>query len=186
MCCVGPELQGESSSGCSHGDILPADPRVGLSGVHFRWETSVRLNGDRIIAYAPPAAFSIGFERTGALHIVEDGELELVLPAGERVECMGRGDVVLLPRGDPHQKRDAVGADAPARQPPRWLTGTFRIGSSEASQLLAGLPEAIILRGARDQALDGLEVAKRMLLFEMERPSQRFIHWGRDAPTRPQ
>jgi hypothetical protein len=41
MRCVGPELQGESSSGCSHGDILPADPRVGLSGVHFRWGTSL-------------------------------------------------------------------------------------------------------------------------------------------------
>jgi len=29
-----------------------------------------------------------------------------------------------------------------------------------------------MLRGPRDQALEGLEVAKRMLLFEMERPSQ--------------
>ena len=29
-----------------------------------------------------------------------------------------------------------------------------------------------MLRGARDQALEGLEVARRMLLFEMERPSQ--------------
>jgi AraC-like DNA-binding protein len=133
---------------------------------------NVRLNGDRIIPYAPSAGFSIGFEGTGALHIVEDGELELVLPVGERVERLRRGDAVLLPRGDPHRMRDAVGADVAVEKPPRWLSGTFRIGDSEASHLLAGLPEAIMLRGARDQALEGLDVARRMLLFEMERPSQ--------------
>jgi AraC-like DNA-binding protein len=133
---------------------------------------NVRLNGDRIIPYAPSAGFSIDFEGSGALHIVEDGELELVLPVGERVERLRRGDFVLLPRGDPHQMREAVGADVPVGRPPRWLSGTFRIGDSEASHLLAGLPEAIMLRGARDQALEGLEVARRMLLFEIERPSQ--------------
>lgn len=133
---------------------------------------NVRLNGDRIIAYAPSAGFSIGFEGSGALHMVEDGELELVVPVGEHVERLRRGDVVLLPRGDSHQMRDAVGADVPLGKPARWLSGTFRIGDSEASPLLAGLPEVIMLGGARDQAPEGLEVARRMLLFEMERPSQ--------------
>jgi AraC-like DNA-binding protein len=80
--------------------------------------------------------------------------------------------VVLLPRGDRHQLRDAVGADVQAGKPARWLSGTFRIRDSEASPLLAGLPEAITLRGARDPALEGLDVARRMLLFEMENPSQ--------------
>ncbi len=52
------------------------------------------------------------------------------------------------------------------------LSGTFKIGDSEASPLLAGLPEAITLSGARAEALEGLEVARRMLLVEMETPSQ--------------
>ena len=133
---------------------------------------NVRLNGDRISSYAPSAGFSIGFEGTGALHIVEDGELELVVPVGEHVERLRRGDVVLLPRGDRHQMRDAVGPHVQVGKPARWLSGTFRIGDSEASPLLAGLPDVIMLGGARDQAREGLEVAKRMLLFEMERPSQ--------------
>ncbi len=133
---------------------------------------NVRLNGDRIIAYAPSAGFSIGFDGTGALHIIEDGELELMLPLDEHVERLRRGDVVLLPRGDRHHVRDAGGADVLGGKPARWLSGTFRIGDSEASPLLAGPPEAIMLRGARAQALEGLEVARRMLLFEMERPSQ--------------
>ena len=102
---------------------------------------NVRLNGDRIIAYAPSAGFSISFEGTGALHIVEDGELELVVPVGEHVERVRRGDVVLLPRGDPHQMRDAVGADVPVGKPPRWLSGTFRIGDSEASPCSPACPK---------------------------------------------
>src|SRR5487761_56087 len=40
MCCFGSELQRESSSGYCHGDILPADSRVGLSGVYFPRGTS--------------------------------------------------------------------------------------------------------------------------------------------------
>jgi hypothetical protein len=31
----GSELQCEFSPGCSHGDILPSDPRVGLLGVYL-------------------------------------------------------------------------------------------------------------------------------------------------------
>jgi transcriptional regulator GlxA family with amidase domain len=62
--------------------------------------------------------------------------------------------------------------DAPALEPARWLCGTFTIGDPQASHLLASLPAVIILRGARGQALEGLEVARRMLLFEMQSPSQ--------------
>jgi AraC-like DNA-binding protein len=86
---------------------------------------TVRLSGERIVAYAPARTFSIGFAGIGTLHLVDGGELAL------RVD------------GDP-----------------------------QASHLLASLPAAIVLRGARGPALEGLEVARRMIVFEMESPSQ--------------
>lgn len=132
----------------------------------------VRLNGDRIIPYAPDPGFAIVFEGTGALHIVEDGELELVLPEEGRVERLRAGDVALLPRADPHRIRDPADARRASRPTARWLSGTFSIGDSQASQLLAGLPAVIVLRGQEEPSLEGLEVAKRMLLMEMETPSQ--------------
>jgi AraC-like DNA-binding protein len=128
---------------------------------------SVRLNGERIVAYAPPPDFSVGFADTGSLHIVDEGELVLRMDADRRVERLGGGDVVLLPRGDPHHLSDAA-----APEPARWLCGTFTIGDPRASHLLASLPPVIILRGGGGPALEGLEVARRMLLAEMESPSQ--------------
>jgi hypothetical protein len=145
---------------------------------------SVRLSGERIVAYAPLRTFSIGFADIGTLHIIEEGEFELRIAGDPHVEHVSRGDVVLLPRGDPHHISDAgkrahatVSAsasehDAPAPEPTRWLCGTFTIGDPQASYLLASLPAVIILRGARGPALEGLEVARRMLLFEMQSPSQ--------------
>jgi AraC-like DNA-binding protein len=145
---------------------------------------SVRLSGERIVAYAPLPTFSIRFADIGTLHIIEEGELVLRIDADAHVERVSRGDVVLLPRGDPHHISDAgkrahatlrVGAserDAPAHEPTRWLCGTFTIGDPQASHLLASLPAVIILRGARGPALEGLEVARRMLLIEMQSPSQ--------------
>jgi len=145
---------------------------------------SVRLSGERIVAYAPPPNFSISFADIGALHIIEGAELVLRLDGNPRVERVSRGDVVLLPRGDPHHISDAgtrahatvhAGAsehDAPAAESARWLCGTFTIGDPQASHLLANLPAVIILRGARGPALEGLEVARRMLLIEMQSPSQ--------------
>lgn len=126
---------------------------------------SVRLSGERIVAYAPRRACSIGFADVGALHIVEEGELVLRLDGDPRVERVSRGDVVLLPRGDPHHISDASGSA-------RWLCGTFTIGDPRASHLLASLPAVIVLRGARGPALEGLEVAHRMLVVEMQSPSQ--------------
>lgn len=145
---------------------------------------SVRVSGDRIAAYAPPRAFSIGFADAGALHMIEAGELALRIDGDAHVERVGRGDVVLLPRGDPHHISDAgkrapaaVRADAsehgvPASGRARWLCGTFTIGDPQASHLLASLPAAIVLRSAGGQAREGLEVAHRMLLLEMRSPSQ--------------
>jgi AraC-like DNA-binding protein len=143
---------------------------------------SVRLSGERIDAHAPPRTFSIGFADIGSLHIIEAGELALRIDADPQVTYVGSGDVLLLPRGDAHHLIDAgkradtnvwAGAsenDAP--EPARWLTGTFTIGDPQASHLLGSLPAVIVLRGDRGPALEGLEVARRMLLFEMHSPSQ--------------
>jgi AraC-like DNA-binding protein len=148
---------------------------------------SVRLSGERIVAYAPPQAFSIGFADIGSLHIIEEGELVLRVDGDPNVERVGPGDVILLPRGDPHRISDigdaskrapatardgATEHDAPAPEPSRWLCGTFTIGDPQASHLLGSLPAVIILRGARGPALEGLEVARRMLVVEMQSPSQ--------------
>jgi AraC-like DNA-binding protein len=170
-----PELLADhpiDAPGATSGDGLGPGYGSGQRDLLSDLLANVRLHGDRIIAYAPSAGFSICLEGTGALHIVEDGEVELVLPASGRVECLRRGDVVLLPRGDRHVVRDGAGAVVSVGKPARWLCGTFTIGDSEANPLLAGLSEAIVVQGARAQALEGLEVAKRMLLIEMERPSQ--------------
>src|SRR5438477_6881767 len=132
---------------------------------------SVRLSGERIVAYAPPRSFSIGFADIGSLHIIEEGELTLRIGGDPYVERVSRGDVVLLPRGDSHHLSDTgdhtpaiVPADA--AEPARWLCGTFTIGDPQASHLLGSLPAAIILRGSRGPALEGLEVARRLLGFE--------------------
>jgi len=128
---------------------------------------SVRLSGERIVAYAPPPTVSISFADIGTVHLIDEGELVLQVDGDPHVERVRRGDVILLPRGDPHHISD-MGTSAPAR----WLCGTFTIGDPQASHLLASLPPVIILRGGGSQSLEGLEVARRMLLFEMQSPSQ--------------
>src|SRR5262249_7224985 len=127
-------------------------------------------SGEQIIAYAPPRTFSIGFADIGSLHFIEEGELVLRIDGEPNVEHVSRGDVVLLPRGDPHHISDATENDAPEQA--RWLCGTFTIGDPQASHLLGSLPAVIILRGGRGPALEGLEVARRMLVLEMQSPSQ--------------
>ena len=143
---------------------------------------SVRLNGERVTAYGPLRTSSVGFAGLGTLHIVDEGEVVLGIDGVPHVERASHGDVILLPRGDPHHISDAGGREhAPPRAgaaeddalpPARWLCGTFTIGDPRASHLLASLPAAIILRGDRGPALEGLEVARRMLLVEMQSPSQ--------------
>ncbi len=132
---------------------------------------SVRLSGERLVAYGPVPGFSVGFGNHGCVHLVDEGELALAIDSDPQAERLSRGDVVLLPRGDPHHLSDATD-QAPAPEPARWLSGTFTIGDPQASHLLASLPAVIILRGSRGPALEGLVVARRMLLFEMESPSQ--------------
>src|SRR5579862_3643681 len=53
---------------------------------------SVRLSGERIVAYAPPGTFSVGFAGAGSLHIVEEGDLALRIDGDPRAERVGRGD----------------------------------------------------------------------------------------------
>jgi AraC-like DNA-binding protein len=143
---------------------------------------SVRLSGERVAAYGPPRTFSIGFADVGSLHIIEEGELELRIDGDPHVEHVSRGDVVLLPRGDPHhisnagKRRQGIArpgtAEHDAPEPARWLFGAFTIGDPQASHLLGSLPAVIILGGARAPAPEGLEVARRMLVVEMRSPSQ--------------
>jgi AraC-like DNA-binding protein len=146
---------------------------------------SVRLSGERIVVHTPAAPFSLDFADRGTLHIVEEGEVSLRVDGYPHVEHLRGGDFVLLPRGDSHSISDAGaarpdGADAAAdsRQPARWLCGTFTIGDPQASHLLGSLPAVIILRGSgRDgspslKALEGLEVARGMMVLEMQYPSQ--------------
>lgn len=117
------------------------------------------------------------------MHIVEQGDLYLTLDGREPVLLSG-GDVVLLPRGDHHIVSNAANP-APessgrrqsfqspvARAPVRWLCGTFAIGDGHGSHLLASLPPVITLRGARDQSFEWFEVSRRMLLKEMQTPTQ--------------
>ena len=104
---------------------------------------SVRLSGERIVAYGPLRTFSVGFAGIGTLHIVDEGEVVLRIDGVPHVERASHGDIILLPRGDPHRLSDAgepayatahAGAsedDAP--QPARWLCGTFTIGDPRAS-----------------------------------------------------
>jgi AraC-like DNA-binding protein len=132
---------------------------------------SVRLTGERVVAYSRPGSFSIGFSDIGTLHMIEAGELILRIEGEPRIERVGPGDVVLFPRGDPHHVSDGVNG-RPGPGAARWLCGTFTIGDPRASHLLASLPPVIILRGGGSPALEGLEVARRMLLLEMDSPSQ--------------
>lgn len=145
---------------------------------------SVRLTGERIVAYTPAPPFSVEFADRGSLHIVEEGEVTLRIEGSPHVEHLRAGDFVLLPRGDAHSISDAgvgdslgdsaAGGDAD-RRPARWLCGTFTIGDPQASHLLGSLPAVIILRGSGGpdlEALEGLEVARRMIVLEMQSPSQ--------------
>ncbi|MET9487369.1 AraC family transcriptional regulator [Nocardia sp. NPDC006630] len=153
----------------------PADQSDDLLSELLR---SVRLSGERTTEYAPPQTFSIGFAETGSLHIIEAGELDLRLDGNHQVQHLRRGDVVLLPRGDPHHisntdnNTQAMAAEGNTPEPARWLCGTFTIGDPQASHLLGSLPAVIILGDARAPAPEGLEVARRMLLIEMHSPSQ--------------
>jgi len=131
---------------------------------------SVRLSGERMAAYAPPRNFSIGYTGIGSLYIIDEGELELSLDGDPHVKHVRRGDVVLLPRGDAHHLSDLSDSDTP--EPARWLCGTFTIGDPQASHLLGSLPPVIILRGGSSPALEGLDVARRMVVLEMQSPSQ--------------
>lgn len=140
---------------------------------------TVRLSGERVAEYVPPQEFSIGFAGVGSLHIIEEGELELRVDGHPQVEHVRRGDVVLLPRGDSHHVGHArtgtstragiSDCDSPRV---RWLCGTFTIGDPRASHLLGSLPAVIILGDGRAPAPEGLAVARRMLVIEMESPSQ--------------
>ena len=81
----------------------------------------------------PLRGFSVSFADIGTLHIIEEGELLLRIDGGPRVERLGRGDVILLPRGDPHQISDA-GERAHATVGSETAAPNRRAGSAERSR----------------------------------------------------
>ena len=133
---------------------------------------SVRLTGERMAAYGPRAVAPAAFCGTAALHIVDEGDVQVRIDDLGLVERVRGGDVILLPRGDRHEIGDATGTEPGGGRTACWLSGTFTIGDPQASHLLASLPAVIVLRAARGPALEGLEVARRMILIEMQAPSQ--------------
>ncbi|QIS15458.1 AraC family transcriptional regulator [Nocardia arthritidis] len=147
----------------------PGDPPAVGDDLLSELLRSVRLSGERIAEYAPPQTFSIGFAEFGSLHIIEEGEVELRVDGHPHVECVSRGDMVLLPRGDSHRISNRA---ITAPEETRWLCGTFTIGDPQASHLLGSLPAVVVLGGAGTPVPEGLEVARRMLLIEMRSPSQ--------------
>ena len=179
-------------------DTLPEQPDNPPDDLLSELLRSVRLSGERIVAHTPAAPFCLDFADRGTLHIVEEGEVTLKVDGYPHVEHLRGGDFVLLPRGDAHSitdagtaRRDGTGAGAGAAEveadtdttttsphPPRWLCGTFTIGDPQASHLLGSLPAVIILRGSDadgsldPKALEGLEVARHMIVLEMRFPSQ--------------
>ncbi|WP_253883566.1 AraC family transcriptional regulator [Actinomadura rupiterrae] len=122
---------------------------------------SVRLSGERIVAHAASPGSSLGFADVGCLHIVEEGGIVLRIDGDTQVRHLSRGDFVLLPRGDRHW----VGGESA-----RWLSGTFTIGDPQASHLLGSLPAVVVMSGASGP--EGLQVARKMIMIEMESPSQ--------------
>lgn len=52
---------------------------------------SVRLRGERMVAYAPTSSFSMGFTAIGALHVIEQGEMQLEVDADQHVERVRGG-----------------------------------------------------------------------------------------------
>jgi len=110
--------------------------------------------------------FSVDFDRAGlrGVHIIAEGRCELVLRDGT-VRGLTAGDVVILPRGDPHLLRSAPstvavpGYDVAVRSPEPRLTlggtgertvvvcGAFVIGEPD-HPALRGLPAVIQLPGA--------------------------------------
>ena len=166
--------------------VIGAENGAGLLGQPYDLLSellrSVRLSGERVVAYAPLPTVSVSFADTGTVHLIDQGDVSLQVDGELSRQRMARGDVALLPRGDSHHISDAGNHatvrgrmsehDAPVPESARWLSGTFTIGDPQASHLLSSLPPVIILRGGGAQPLEGLEVARRMLLFEMESPSQ--------------
>jgi AraC-like DNA-binding protein len=147
---------------------------------------TVRLRGEELFCCALEPPFAVLFDHPGGtLHIVAQGEIELDLDDGVGSRCYERGDVFLLPAGQPHTVRHGEGA-TPRRigetevghevitygDGTRWLAGTFSFDDSRAAGLLHGLPPLIELRGAGVQSLLWLDVSAQMLMKEKIEPTQ--------------
>src|SRR5690349_20663185 len=89
------------------------------------------------------APFAVGFDRAGlrGVHIVDRGRCELVLADGT-VTALSAGDVVILPRGDPHVLRAGAAAVA--------VSGFELAMRDPAARIVAGGPgeRTVVVCGA--------------------------------------
>jgi len=118
------------------------------------------------------------------VHIFERGDCELHIGGRRQPRVIHEGELVLLPRPVPHMI--VSGADAADRLPerrdlvtlddragaPRWLSGWFALDAPSGGQMLAELPEVIILTGMASRSLTWLDVSRRLLLEEIAAPGQ--------------
>ena len=118
------------------------------------------------------------------VHIFERGDCELHIGGRRQPRVIHEGELVLLPRPVPHMI--VSGADAADRMPerrdlatlddragaPRWLSGWFALDAPSGGQMLAELPEVIILTGMASRSLTWLDVSRRLLLEEIAAPGQ--------------
>jgi AraC-like DNA-binding protein len=145
---------------------------------------TIRLRGDGAIHLAPSPPFAIEFgETTGMLHIFERGTCEL-RSGRQSARVVREGDILLLPRPQRHtiasdsserarglELRDLVAAENDAVAP-QWLAGSFAVDAPSGGQMLAELPDAIVLTGVGARALSWLDVSRRLLLEEIAAPGQ--------------
>ncbi|MFI6172874.1 cupin domain-containing protein [Nocardia sp. NPDC051052] len=119
---------------------------------------AVRLHGDTVARFAPPAPFEVTIpDGIRLLHVVECGSIRLRVGDDPPI-LLGPGDLVLLGCGDAHSLSAGAGATArPLRasdtfrldaeltdpEAPRWVTGTFAVQEAIAAPLLSVLPRAI-------------------------------------------
>ena len=140
---------------------------------------TVRLRGDGALHLAPSPPFAIEFgETTAMVHIFERGGCTLHITSQGKPRVVREGEIVLVPRPQHHtivsgsaevvrgpEHRDLVAVDDGVGRP-RWLAGSFAVDAPSGGQMLAQLPDAIVLTGVADRSLTWLDVSRRLLLEE--------------------
>jgi AraC-like DNA-binding protein len=146
---------------------------------------TVRLRGDGAAHLAPSPPFAIEFgDHAAMVHIFERGGCQLHITGEGEPRVVHEGEIVLLPRPRCHtivsgsaefargpERRDLVAPDDHVGTS-RWLAGSFAVDAPSGGQMLAELPDAIVLTGVADRSLTWFDVSHRLLLEEIASPGQ--------------